>query len=92
MHELRLQRAFDIILGQVCAQSNPANDFFKEVLRNYMDQRVLSEMKQSYNNSAEYIIIYDRCWNNFTRFVFVVKSLFSYIDSFFLGETINGKA
>jgi len=51
-----------------------------------MDERVLAEMRQSYNNSAEYIVIYDKCWNNFTRFVFVIKSLFGYIDQYFLSQ------
>ena len=73
-------------------KSDKMYEFFKEVLGNYMDQRVLPEMKQNYNNSAEYIVIYDKCWNNFTRFVFVIKSLFGYIDQYFLSQSREGNA
>jgi len=76
-------------LRRVCDEhdrSDQMYEFFKEVLTNYMDIRVIAEMKQNYNNSAEYIVIYDRCWNNFTRFVFVVKSIFGYIDQYYLSQ------
>ena len=80
-------------LKRVCDEHDKSDkmyEFFKEVLGNYMDQRVLPEMKQNYNNSAEYIVIYDKCWNNFTRFVFVIKSLFGYIDQYFLSQSREG--
>jgi hypothetical protein len=76
-------------IRRVCDEHDKSDQmfaFFKEVLQKYMDERVLNEMRQSYNNSAEYIVIYDRCWNNFTRFVFIAKSLFGYIDQYFLSQ------
>ena len=76
-------------IRRVCDEHDKSDimyNFFKEVLQTYMDERVLAEMRQSYNNSTDYIVIYDRCWNNFTKFVFVTKALFGYIDQYFLSQ------
>mgnify|MGYP006099380493 CR=1 FL=1 len=74
-----------------CDRSDNMYAYYMEILTKYLNTKVIPTIMGNYGSSSDYIVEYDKQWNQFTSYCFVLNKLFNYIDRYYLAQNKDSK-
>ena len=65
--------------------------YYKEIVAKYLEERIQPELDRLYGSNEDFIVDYEKVWDKFTNYSFILNKLFNYIDRYYLSQNKDSK-